>query len=192
LLLSIDLTYAIFRAYYADGVLAPPKPGLSADPKPCAGNDGTTITVEDLFHSTPLRLAALKSTSEEYARILDVMTKYAVHNPSVSFICKKASSTSPDLSTPSGSTIPQTITLLYGSSAGKELLHVMASSMKNPNKDVKGKGKARDDVMEVDEVISTEDERDGGVVPDEAAWKAQAYITGVNYHAKKDDLSSFH
>ena len=33
------------RAHYVDGVLAPAKPGLTADPKPCAGNDGTTITV---------------------------------------------------------------------------------------------------------------------------------------------------
>ena len=34
-----------FRAFYVDGALAPAKPGLSTDPKPCAGNDGTTITV---------------------------------------------------------------------------------------------------------------------------------------------------
>ena len=45
--------------------------------------------IEDLFYNTPTRLSALRSASEEYARILDVMTKYAVHNPSVSFVCKK-------------------------------------------------------------------------------------------------------
>jgi hypothetical protein len=33
------------RASYSDGVLVEPKPGQNADPKPCAGNDGTTITV---------------------------------------------------------------------------------------------------------------------------------------------------
>ena len=33
------------RAQYQDGRLVPAKPGQSADPKPCAGNDGTTITV---------------------------------------------------------------------------------------------------------------------------------------------------
>jgi hypothetical protein len=42
-LLLTDVTF--FRAHYADGVLAPAKPGLSLEPKPCAGNDGTIITV---------------------------------------------------------------------------------------------------------------------------------------------------
>ena len=93
------------RASYLDGKLTPLKAGLTADPKLCAGNDGTTITVchsknfkylqidtfqiEDLFYNTPTRLLALRSSSDEYARILDVVTKYAVHNPTVSFSCKK-------------------------------------------------------------------------------------------------------
>lgn len=45
--------------------------------------------IEDLFYNTPTRLSALRSSSEEYSRILDVVTKYAVHNPKVSFLCKK-------------------------------------------------------------------------------------------------------
>jgi DNA mismatch repair protein MLH1 len=39
------------RACYEDGVLAPVKSGLTPDPKPCAGNDGTIITVSfPIFH----------------------------------------------------------------------------------------------------------------------------------------------
>ena len=45
--------------------------------------------MEDLFYNTPTRLSALRSSTEEYARILDVMTKYAVHNHKVAFVCKK-------------------------------------------------------------------------------------------------------
>lgn len=103
------MTDPAFRACYSDGILVEPKPGQNADPKPCAGNDGTTITVcamllyvalltqmarsqiEDLFYNTPTRLSALRSSSEEYSRILDVLTKYAIHNPKVSFVCKKVS-----------------------------------------------------------------------------------------------------
>lgn len=39
----------IYRAHYSDGVLSSPKAGVSVDPKPCAGNDGTTITVSSLL-----------------------------------------------------------------------------------------------------------------------------------------------
>lgn len=45
--------------------------------------------IEDMFYNTPIRLSALRSPSEEYARILDVVTKYAVHNSKVAFLCKK-------------------------------------------------------------------------------------------------------
>ena len=77
------------RACYEDGKLVPAKGVQTAEPKPCAGNDGTIITVEDLFYNTPTRLSALRSSTEEYGRILDVMTKYAVHNHKVAFVCKK-------------------------------------------------------------------------------------------------------
>lgn len=42
-----------------------------------------------MFYNTRTRLEALKNTSEEYSRILDVVTRYAVHNPTVSFFVKK-------------------------------------------------------------------------------------------------------
>ncbi|KAG1903457.1 histidine kinase-like ATPase [Suillus fuscotomentosus] len=117
-----------WKAAYVDGGLVPSKAGYTPDPKPCAGNNGTTITIEDMFYNTPTRLSALRSSSEEYVRILDVMTKYAVHNSKVSFSCKKAGSLSPELSTPSCSDASQAIRQLYGHSIAKELLHVTASS----------------------------------------------------------------
>ncbi|KAG9025968.1 DNA mismatch repair protein [Tulasnella sp. JGI-2019a] len=161
-----------WKAFYADGSLASLKPGGSAEPKPCAGNNGTTITVEDLFYNTTTRLSALRSSSDEYARILDVITRYAVHNPTVSFTCKKEGTRGPDVSTPSGSTTQANIKLLYGAAIEKEILHVTVSSEDTGKQTTvhKGKSKARDDV------------------PD---WKAEAYVTNVNYHAKKITLLLF-
>lgn len=34
-----------WKAHYADGKLVPPKPNQGAEPKPCAGRQGTQITV---------------------------------------------------------------------------------------------------------------------------------------------------
>ncbi|KAJ7057872.1 hypothetical protein C8F01DRAFT_1086284 [Mycena amicta] len=98
-----------WKVHYLDGVLVEGKPGQTAEPKPCAGNDGTTIIIEDLFYNTPTRLAALRSASEEYSRILDVMTKWAPRH----LTCLP----------PSSSEMTQAIRLLYGHSIAKDLLH---------------------------------------------------------------------
>ncbi|KAJ3999593.1 histidine kinase-like ATPase [Lentinula boryana] len=120
-----------YKVHYSDGKLVPAQRGQSEEPKPCAGNDGTTITIENLFFNTPTRLSALRNTSEEYARILDVLTKYAIHNSKVSFTCKKAGSPSPDLSTPSASTTRHAIKMLYGPSIEKDLLQVTVNENTN-------------------------------------------------------------
>ncbi|KAG2225499.1 hypothetical protein INT45_010326, partial [Circinella minor] len=113
-----------FRGSYSDGKLVPPRPGVSADPKPCAGNDGTQITAEDLFYNVPTRRKAFKSASDEYNRILDVVSRYAVHNSSVSFTCRKQGASTADVQTSSTSNITDTIRQIHGSSVASELLHI--------------------------------------------------------------------
>ncbi|KAJ1534924.1 DNA mismatch repair protein [Nowakowskiella sp. JEL0078] len=110
-----------WKASYSDGKLTPPRPGSTAEPRACAGNNGTQITVEDLFYNVPIRRKALKSASEEYGKILDVITKYAVHNSS-------SGSTATDLHTPSGSSIIDNIRTLYGVTLAKELIEFESES----------------------------------------------------------------
>ncbi|KAN0111788.1 hypothetical protein V8E52_008168 [Russula decolorans] len=163
-----------WKATYVDGEMIPAQKATSADPKPCAGNDGTTVTVENLFYNVPTRLSALRSSSEEYARILDVVTKYAVHNAGVSFLCKKVGTSAPDLSTPS-STTKQAIRLLYGQGVAKDMLTAEVSAPK--------KGKRKRDA---------DDDRPGGSKSDEDdGWVAQAHFTSANYHSKKFILLLF-
>ncbi|KZV99557.1 hypothetical protein EXIGLDRAFT_738920 [Exidia glandulosa HHB12029] len=115
-----------WKACYANGALAPAKAGQTPDPKPCAGTDGTIITVENLFHNVPVRLAALRNPSDEYARLLDVMTKYAVHKPSVSFTCRKTGAGQPDMHTPGGTSTgtKDNIHRLYGASVSAALIQI--------------------------------------------------------------------
>ena len=71
--LAVYITHP--RASYSDGKLIPLRPEGPAEPKPCAGNQGTQIVVEDLFYNVTTRRKALKSSSEEYGKIADVVTK---------------------------------------------------------------------------------------------------------------------
>ncbi|TIA88817.1 hypothetical protein E3P99_02348 [Wallemia hederae] len=98
------------------------------EPAPAAGNRGTTITVQDLFFNVPMRRRALKSANEEYARIVDVVTRYAVHYPTVSFVCKKANANVPDVSTLSKSSTQMNIKALFGPQVAKELLLLECSN----------------------------------------------------------------
>ncbi|KAH7398300.1 histidine kinase-like ATPase [Pyrenochaeta sp. MPI-SDFR-AT-0127] len=112
-----------WEAHYADGKLASPKPGQSAEPKPKAGRPGTQITVEDLFYNVPSRRRAFRSASEEYAKILDLVGRYAVHCVGVSFSCKKANDNSgSSVSVPASASIKDRIRQIHGSTAANELV----------------------------------------------------------------------
>lgn len=68
-----------YKAKYMDGKIIPLKVGDTVhEPKPCAGVMGTSIVVEDLFYNMSTRRQAFKNTSDEYQRILDVITKYSI------------------------------------------------------------------------------------------------------------------
>lgn len=120
--------HCAYRAFYANGALAPPKPGQSSEPRQCAGTDGTLITAEDLFYNVPQRRRALRSPADEYNRALDIVSKYAVHygGKGVGFVCRKAASNATDLNTPSSptNTTLDTIRILHGNAVARELVQL--------------------------------------------------------------------
>ena len=85
---------------------------------------GTTITVEDLFYNIQTRRQAFKNPTEQYQRILDVVTKYSVHfgDQKISFTCKKQGQTMSDLHTPVNSTSLENIKIAYGAAVARELI----------------------------------------------------------------------
>ncbi|XP_066483853.1 DNA mismatch repair protein Mlh1 isoform X2 [Tiliqua scincoides] len=106
-----------FRASYSDGK-------LKTAPKPCAGNQGTQITVEDLFYNVATRRKAFKSPSEEYAKILEVVGRYAIHNSGISFSVKKQGDTVADVRTLFNATTVDNIRSIYGNTVSRELIEV--------------------------------------------------------------------
>ncbi|OBS78062.1 hypothetical protein A6R68_19548 [Neotoma lepida] len=89
-----------YRASYSDGK-------LQAPPKPCAGNQGTQITVEDLFYNIMTRRKALKNPSEEYGKILEVQGE-----------------TVADIRTLPNATTVDNIRSIFGNAVSRELIEV--------------------------------------------------------------------
>lgn len=117
-----------WKAHYAGGKLTPAKPGQSEDPKPCAGRQGTQISVEDLFYNVPTRRRAFRSASEEYAKIAEVVGKYAVHCQGVAFSCKKHGEAGAGVAVPANAKIHDRIRLTQNSNAANELIDFQISS----------------------------------------------------------------
>lgn len=105
-----------YKASYVNGEL------ISAL-TPCAGTQGTIITIEDIFYNMPQRKQALKSPAEEFRKIVDIVMKYAVHNANVSFTLKKQGH-NPFIRTMPNSTQKENIKILYGQQIFKELMDV--------------------------------------------------------------------
>ncbi|KAF5284186.1 hypothetical protein FQR65_LT00186 [Abscondita terminalis] len=104
-----------YKASYLDGK-------LKEGPKPVAGNQGTLIVVEDLFYNMNVRKSALKSGTEEYQKISEVIGKYAVHNASVGFGLKKFNENN-DIRTPIDSNHIDNIRTVYGNLIARELIN---------------------------------------------------------------------
>uniref|UniRef100_A0A667Y7K2 DNA mismatch repair protein MLH1 n=1 Tax=Myripristis murdjan TaxID=586833 RepID=A0A667Y7K2_9TELE len=112
-----------YRASYSDGK-------LKAAPKPCAGNQGTQILVEDLFYNVSTRRKALKSPSEEYSRIVEVVSRYAIHNSGKSFSVKKQGETVADVRTLPNASIVDNIRGVFGNAVSRELIEVGCDDQK--------------------------------------------------------------
>ncbi|XP_011302077.1 DNA mismatch repair protein Mlh1 isoform X2 [Fopius arisanus] len=106
-----------YKASYLDGK-------LKGAPKPLAGNQGTTILIENLFYNVVTRRKALASPSEEFSRISEVVTKYSIHNPSVGFTLKKQGEALPSVRTPHNSSNISNIKVLYGNTITRDLLEI--------------------------------------------------------------------
>ncbi|KAM9848189.1 DNA mismatch repair protein Mlh1 [Aulostomus maculatus] len=112
-----------YRASYSDGKLKGP-------PKPCAGNQGTQILVEDLFYNVSTRRKALKSPGDEYSRIIEVVSRYAIHNSGKSFSVKKQGETAADVRTLPGASVVDNIRGVFGNAVSRELIEVSCEDQK--------------------------------------------------------------
>lgn len=89
------------------------------------------MQVEDLFYNVPSRRRAFRSASEEYAKILEMVGRYAVHCTGVAFSCKKAGDNSGSaVSVPASAETKDRIRQIHGSAAANELVNLKAEDQR--------------------------------------------------------------
>lgn len=122
---KVDSSPLAYKAYYLNSKLCSPKfkaDPASSDPKPVAGKNGTQITVEDLFYNLASRLRAVRTKGDEWARILDILGRYAVHSAGVGFSCKKVGDPVPAIVTRPHAPLKERIRTVFGTSVASELI----------------------------------------------------------------------
>ena len=83
-----------------------------------------------MFYNVPTRRRAFRSAGEEYAKILDVVGRYAVHCTGVAFSCKKHGESNVGISTPANATTVDRIRQIHGSAVANELIEFTVSDDK--------------------------------------------------------------
>ncbi len=83
-----------------------------------------------MFYNVPNRRRAFRSPSEEYAKILDVVGRYAVHCTDVAFSIKKHGESGIGVSTPANASTVDRIRQIHGTTVGNELVDFDTSDQK--------------------------------------------------------------
>lgn len=153
-----------WKASYKDGAMDPPAS------RPAAATKGTIILAEDLFYNVPLRRKALRSASEEYNAILDVVGRYAVFRAGSAIAVKKVGEAKSDIATPAGGTRLDAIRAVYGAAVARNCLPVELKTGKGNNGEEESKNI-----------------NDNG----ELQCSVSGYITGADYAGRKTQLVLF-
>ncbi|KAI9084723.1 hypothetical protein K1719_033367 [Acacia pycnantha] len=109
-----------YRVSYRDGV-------MEHEPKACAAVKGTQIMVENLFYNMAARKKTLQNSADDYSKIVDLISRFAIHHINVGFSCRKHGAVRADVHTVATSSRVDAIGSVYGVSVARNLMEIEAS-----------------------------------------------------------------
>ncbi|PHT88228.1 DNA mismatch repair protein MLH1 [Capsicum annuum] len=109
-----------YRAAYRDGLMVD-------EPKACAAVKGTQIMIENLFYNMAARRKTLQNSADDYTKIVDLISRFAVHHTHVSFSCRKHGAGRADIHTLATSSRLDAIRSVYGVSVARNLMKIEVS-----------------------------------------------------------------
>ncbi|KAL8129481.1 hypothetical protein V2J09_018636 [Rumex salicifolius] len=109
-----------YRVSYRDGV-------MEHEPKACAAVKGTQIMVENLFYNMTARRKTLQNSSDDYSKIVDLLSRFSIHHIRVGFSCRKHGATRADVHTVATSSRLDAIKSVYGLTVARNLMKIKVS-----------------------------------------------------------------
>lgn len=109
-----------YRVSYRDGL-------MEHEPKPCAAVKGTQITVENLFYNMTARRKTLQNASDDYTKIVDLLSRFAIHHTNISFSCRKHGAARADIHSVGSTSRLDAIRTVYGAYVARDLMKVEVS-----------------------------------------------------------------
>ncbi|EOY17365.1 MUTL isoform 3 [Theobroma cacao] len=109
-----------YRVSYRDGM-------MEHEPKACAAVKGTQIMVENLFYNMIARRKTLQNSADDYTKIVDLLSRFAIHYIDVSFSCRKHGAARADVHSVATSSRLDAIRSVYGLSVARNLIKIEAS-----------------------------------------------------------------
>ncbi|XP_010421834.2 PREDICTED: DNA mismatch repair protein MLH1 isoform X1 [Camelina sativa] len=101
---------------------------MEHEPKPCAAVKGTQILVENLFYNMIARRKTLQNSADDYGKIVDLLSRMAIHHNNVSFSCRKHGAVKADVHSVVSPSWLDSVRSVYGVSVAKNLMKVEVSS----------------------------------------------------------------
>ncbi|KAK3229969.1 hypothetical protein Dsin_001850 [Dipteronia sinensis] len=104
-----------YRSSYRDGV-------MENEPKACAAVKGTQIMVENLFYNMIARRKTLQNSSDDYTKIVDLLSRFAIHHTN-------HGASRSDVHSIATSSRMDSIRTVYGVSVARNLIKIEASDI---------------------------------------------------------------
>ncbi|KAF6147807.1 hypothetical protein GIB67_014387 [Kingdonia uniflora] len=182
-----------YRMSYRDGV-------MENEPKACAAVKGTQIMIENLFYNMTARRKTLQNSADDYAKIVDLICRFAVHHINVGFSCRKLVLTSD-----SAAEFDKSIRAIH-EEVRRRLANIYAGVMERVDRHRREHGAARADVHTVGtpsrldairSIYGVSVARDltevaaSDVNPSSSVFEMHGFISNSNYSAKKMTMVLF-
>ncbi|KAK6743039.1 hypothetical protein RB195_010355 [Necator americanus] len=113
--------HCAFQAKYIDG--------KAESVKASAGLEGTCVTAEDLFYNCQNRKKSFRNYADEANRVVDVVMRYAVHRPDISFTMRRGG-TGADFRTSGHCSRDEIIRSLLGKDCGENTIDFTHTSQR--------------------------------------------------------------